>query len=93
MEEKTETNLEKIKNNDVGASLKIYAHLICILGTLYSIYNFVLEIISVLNLENRVNLITYLLLLGKCLFYIFIFFVIKDILLMYYEIHFLIKHK
>lgn len=93
MEEGIEKKLEKIKNNDVGISLKIYAYLIAIIGTIYLVYTFISQIIAIYSLENKVSLTTYFLLLGKNLLILFSILVVKDVLLMYYEIHFLIKHK
>ena len=93
MEEKIEKKLEKIRNNDTGFSVKIYAILIWVFACVYSVYGFYISIVTRTSTGNGVDLSTYVFLVLKYAFIIFISFVISDILKMFYEIHFIIKHR
>lgn len=93
MEEKIDNKLEKIKNNDTGLIVKIYANIIWIMACVFSAYMFFKQVTTIASLGNGVTIQQYI---GLLLIYTFVIFsslVVKDILLMFYEIHFIIKHR
>lgn len=93
MEEKIEKKLERIKNNDTGLIVNIYANIIWIMACVFSVYMFIKQVTLIASLGNGVTIQQYI---GLLLIYTFVIFsslVVKDILLMFYEIHFIIKHK
>lgn len=93
MEEKIEKKLEKIRNNDTGFIVKVYANIIWIMACVFSAYMFFTQVTTIASIGNGVSIPQYV---GLLLIYTFVIFsslVVKDVLLMFYEIHFIIKHR
>jgi len=90
---KIEKEFENIETNDTGMFVKLFSNIIWIIGLISGLCLILIGAVTTAAINNGITFTAFLILIVKGFSIILLSFLAKDMLAMYYEIHFIIKHK
>ncbi len=92
-QKKINEEFENIKINDTGMFVKLFSNLIWIIGLISGLCLMVIGAVTTAKINNGITLTAFIILAIKGFSIILLSFLARDLLAMFYEMHFIIKHK